>query len=77
MGATIDLRQNKYLKHIVEQDHRATKRRVMSMLGFKSFDSAAQLIAGIESMHMINKGQLPCPEGEVMSGADQFYSLAF
>jgi len=28
-------------------------------------------------MHMIKKGQMTCPEGQIMSAADQFYSLAF
>ena len=76
-GAAIELRQNNYSNNIVEQDHRATKRRVRPMLGFKSFGSAAKLFAGIETMHVISKRQLACPEGSGMSAADQFYSLAF
>ena len=76
-GVTIELRQSKYLNNLVEQDHRATKRRVRPMLGFKSFWSAAKIIAGIETMHMIKKGQLARPESQVTSAADQFYSLAF
>jgi transposase-like protein len=70
------LRQNKYLNNIVEQDHRAIKRITRPMLGFKSFWSARILIAGIETMHMIRKGQMDCPEGSTMSAAQQFYSLA-
>ena len=73
----IELRQSKYLNNIVEQDHRAVKRVTDPMLGFKSFWSAQKLIAGIETMHMIKKGQLHCPNGRAMSAADQFYSLAF
>jgi putative transposase len=46
------------------------------MLGFKSFWSAQKLIAGIETMHMIKKGQLKCPSGQTISAANQFYSLA-
>jgi transposase-like protein len=46
------------------------------MLGFKSFWSARVIIAGIETMHMIRKGQLDCPGGQPMSAANQFYSLA-
>jgi len=46
------------------------------MLGFKSFWSARIIIAGIETMHMIRKGQMDCPEGSAMSAAQQFYSLA-
>ena len=76
-GVDIELRQNKYLNNIVEQDHRAIKRIVRPMLGFKSFRCARVLIAGIETMHMIRKGQLECPEGQDLSPASQFYSLAF
>jgi putative transposase len=46
------------------------------MMGFKSFWSAARLIAGIELMHMIKKGQLRCSTGLVVSDADRFYCLA-
>ena len=70
------MRQNKYLNNIVEQDHRAVRRITGPMLGFKSFWSARILIAGIETMHMIKKGQMNCPEGSPASAADEFYSLA-
>ena len=70
------MRQNKYLNNIVEQDHRGVKRVTQPMLGFKSFWSARILIAGIETMHMIKKGQMDCPRGSTMSAAQQFYSLA-
>ncbi len=75
-GVTIELRQSKYLNNLVEQDHRSIKRRIRPMMGFKSFDCAARLIAGIETMHMIKKGQLRCPGGLAFSDADYFYSLA-
>jgi putative transposase len=74
-GAAIELRQSKYLNNIVEQDHRAIKRRTRPMKGFKSFWSATKIIAGIETMHMIKKGQLGCPDGSAISPADAFYSL--
>ena len=76
-GAAIGLRQSKYLNNIVEQDHRAVKRVVRPMLGFKSFRCASILIAGIETMHMIKKGQLNCSKAKTSSAASQFYSLAF
>lgn len=69
-GLPIKVRQSKYLNNLVEQDHRAVKRRTRSMLGFKDFDCAARLIAGIETMHMIRKGQLASPEGVAMSAAE-------
>ena len=34
------------------------------------------IIAGIETMHMIGKGQMDCPAGKPMFTAQQFYSLA-
>jgi transposase-like protein len=46
------------------------------MLGFKSFWSARVTITGVETMHMIRKGQLDCPGGQTTSAAQQFYSLA-
>ena len=75
-GVDIQRRQAKYLNNIVEQDHRAVKRITRPMLGFKSFSCAARLIAGIETMHMIRKGQMCSPEGQTLSAAEQFYSLA-
>lgn len=62
--------------NLIEQDHRAIKRIVRPMLGFKDFDCARRLIAGIETMHMVKKGQLDCPKSQALSAADQFYSLA-
>ena len=76
-GAGIELRQSKHLNNVVEQDHRAIKRVVRPMLGFKSFGCAQVLIAGIETMHMIKKVQLDRPEAQASSAASQFYSLAF
>jgi putative transposase len=55
---SIRIRQVKYLNNIVEQDHRAVKRITRPMLGLKSFRTARILLAGIELMHMISKGQL-------------------
>ena len=75
-GAEIEIRQVKYLNNVVEQDHRAIKRIVRPMLGFKSFVSARCTLAGIELMHMIKKGQMIIVDGQGLSAAQQFYSLA-
>ncbi len=72
----IVVRQVKYLNNIVEQDHRAIKRRTQPMLNFQSFRSARNILAGIELMHMIRKGQCALEGREEMSFADQFYALA-
>ena len=71
----IEVRQIKYLNNIVEQDHRAVKRITKPMLGFKSFRAARNVLAGIELMHMIRKGQM-LEKGEKLSFAEQFYALA-
>ena len=46
-----------YLNNIVEQDHRAIKRRVTAKQGFRAFHAARRTIQGYEAMHMIRKGQ--------------------
>ena len=70
------IRQIKYLNNIVEQDHRGIKRITKPMMGFKSFRAACNVLAGIELMHMIRKGQMTTPEGSDLSFAEQFYALA-
>ena len=72
----ISIRQCKYLNNVVEQDHRAVKRIIRPMLGFKSFWAARCTIAGIEVMHAIRKGQLANTGEEYQTPAEQFYSLA-
>lgn len=55
------------------RDHAAARcffeQAVRPMLGFKSFRCARALIAGIETMHMIKKGQMECLEGQASSAA--------
>nr|WP_139165530.1 IS6 family transposase [Microvirga guangxiensis] len=53
----IRIRQSTYLNNRIEQDHRAIKRRVRSMMGFKSMSSARAILGGIEMVHMMRKGQ--------------------
>ena len=54
----IQIRQNKYLNNVVEQDHRAIKRIVRPMMGFKDFRCARIIPLGVEVVHMIRKGQM-------------------
>lgn len=54
----IQTRQLKYLNNIVEQDHRFIKKRVRSMLGFKSYQTAVFILRGVEAMHMVKKNKL-------------------
>ena len=58
MPEGMQIRQDKYLNNIVEQDHRFIKKRVRSMLGLKSFHTATSILSGIEAMHMIKKKQV-------------------
>jgi transposase, IS6 family len=46
-----------YLNNVLEQDHRAVKRRVNASQHFRSFWAAWRTIAGYEAIHMIRKGQ--------------------
>ena len=46
-----------YVNNIVEQDHRAIKRRVKAKQGFREFQAARRTIQGYETIHMIRKGQ--------------------
>ena len=56
-----------YLNNIVEQDHRAIKRRVNASQGFRSFHGARRTIQGYEAVHMIRKGQVRwLPKGDVL-----------
>jgi transposase-like protein len=72
----IIIRHSKYLKNSVEQDPRAVKRLVRSILGFKSFWAARCTIAGIEDMHAIRKGQCVISSAKSQTSAGQFYALA-
>lgn len=66
----IAVRQCKYLNNVVEQDHRSIQRRIRLMLGFKSFWTARVVLAGIELVHMLRKGQLAsAPRQASMSAA--------
>jgi transposase-like protein len=46
-----------YRNNILEQDHRAIKRRVNAKQGSREFEAARRTIQGYEAMHSIRKGQ--------------------
>jgi IS6 family transposase len=46
-----------YLNNVLEQDHRAIKRRIRASQHFRSFWGAWRTIVGYEAIHMIRKGQ--------------------
>ena len=72
-GTNIEIRQNKYLNNIIEQDHRPIKQLCKAGLGFYSFRTAEITIGGFESMRIIRKKQT---NAEGKTSADIFYSLA-
>jgi transposase-like protein len=68
----IRIRQSAYLNNRIEQDHRAIKRRVRPMLGFKSIASARAILSGIDMIHMMRKGQAKYVRSSQRSLAEQF-----
>ena len=74
LEAPIRIRQRKYLNNVVEQDHRAIKRRTRPMLGFNNFRCERIILGGIAFMHMIVNGQMK-DGGIAQTPAQQFYSL--
>jgi hypothetical protein len=72
-GTDIEIRQNKYLNNMIEQDHRPIKQLCRATLGFKSFKSAKIAIGGFESMRIIRKRQV---KAEGNTSAEIFYSMA-
>jgi transposase-like protein len=68
------VRSSRYLNNIVEQDHRAIKRRCAPMLALKSFRTAAVTLAGVELAHRIRKGQFSLRSGAA-TGLSSFKHL--
>ena len=52
------LRRVKYLNNRIEQDHRGVKKITNAGLGYQSFHTIWRTIRGIETMHMVRKGQV-------------------
>ena len=67
----IRIRQSAYLNNRIEQDHRAIKRRVRAMMGFKSMSSARTILGGIEMVHMMRKGQAKSAYTQQLSLAER------
>jgi IS6 family transposase len=66
-----------YLNNILEQDHRAIKRRVNAKQGFREFQAAGRTIQGYEAIHMIRKGQIRWVRGEDVLRQIQFIKKLF
>ena len=74
LGRRCRCRPVRYLNNIVEQDHRAIKRRVRASQGFRAFHAACRTLQGIETMNMIHKGQVTWLPKEDIAGHAAFVS---
>ena len=59
----------------MEQDHRFIKRRVLPMLGSKSFDTATSILSGVEALHMIKKEQIDLRDQSVQNQKEFIHQL--
>ena len=75
MPEGVQIRQVKYLNNIVEQDHRFIKRRVIPMLGFKSFNTATSILSGVEAMHIIKKEQIDLQDQSIQNQKEFIHQL--
>ena len=66
-----------YLNNIIEQDHRAIKRRVNAKQGFREFQAALRTIQGYEAIHIIRKGQVRWLSGCDVRRQNQFINELF
>ena len=62
------LRRVKYLNNVIEQDHRFIKKKVRASQCFRSFYTAERTLEGIESLHMMRKGQVKRLDGSDTAG---------
>ena len=70
-------RSVQYFNNILEQDHRATKRRVNAKQVFREFQAARRTIQVYEAVHMIRKGQARWVEGDDLFRQVQFIDSLF
>jgi transposase-like protein len=71
------LRRAKYLNNVIEQDHRAVRRRWRAMQCFRSFHTAERTLEGVEAMHMVRKGQVKRLDGRDATGQAKFVASLF
>ena len=66
-----------YLNNILEQDHRAIKRRVNAKQGFREFHAARRTIQGYEAINMMRKGQVRWLCGDDVRCQNRFVEKLF
>jgi transposase, IS6 family len=67
----------KSLNNVVEQDHRAIRRRWRAMQCFRPFHTAERTIEGTEAAHMLRKGQVKRLDGRDTIGQAKFVASLF
>jgi transposase, IS6 family len=77
LPADCKLRRVKYLNNIIEQDHKTVRRRWRAMQCFRSFHTAERAMEGVESMHMLKKGQVKRLGGRDVVGQAEFVASLF
>jgi transposase, IS6 family len=77
LPADCKLRRVKYLNNVIEQDHRAIRRRWRAMQCFRSFHTAERTIEGIEAAHMMAKGQVKRLDGKDAAVQAKFVASLF
>src|ERR687897_1422614 len=71
------LRRVKYLNNVIEQDHRAIRRRWRAMQCFRTFHTAERTVEGVEALHMLRKGQVKRLDGRDSVGQAKFVESLF
>jgi len=66
-----------YLNNILEQDHRAIKRRVNAKQGFRDFQAARRTIQGYEAINILRKGQVRRVSGKDVEWQNRFINQLF
>src|SRR4051812_22492483 len=77
LPADCKLKRVKYLNNVIEQDHRAIRRRWRAAQCFRSFHSAERTLEGIEALHMMRKGQVKRLDGRDAVGQAKFVESLF
>jgi IS6 family transposase len=67
----------KYLNNVIEQDHRAVRKRWRAMQCFRTFHTAERALEGVEALHMIRKGQIKRLGGRDTVGQAKFIASLF
>ena len=71
------LRSVKYLNNVIEQDHRAVRRRWRALQCFRSCHTAERTLEGVEAMHMMREGRVKRLAGRDALGQTRFINSLF